>query len=232
MISCIQDEFNKPRRNWKSFQLLNYIRLLYLSWRGEKWIQRLWADTKCTWTHFQSLHNTKFWCYALLNTHNRYMYIGQTSQFAVKRYITHFHDFKSDVNRRIYRNLKKHGIESWILFPLEKFENKNDLYVQERFWMHTRRSHLINDPTSNECQPRRWDASNNSYSIARKPDLRPSQIERVRQRQLLQEKVRGRCKLVFTTTCWKKWATSSLLQLLNNFKAAHLRLYQWHYSTK
>ena len=65
------------------------------------------------------------------------MYIRETQQTLLKKFQGHIHDLKSDVDRRIYCHLRKQGAAKWIHFPLQKFQNKEDLLVAEKTWMHS-----------------------------------------------------------------------------------------------
>jgi len=91
------------------------------------------------------------------------------------------------VDRRIYRHLRKLGAAKWILFPLQKFQNKEDLLVAEKTWMHSRRGHLINNPFNWIKHPKKWDPKTKKFSKKNHPDIRQHQKERTTWRQQLQQ---------------------------------------------
>ena len=92
------------------------------------------------------------------------MSIGETEQILLKQFQGHIHDLKGDVDRRIYRHLQKLGPSNWILFSLQKFNNKLDLLVVEKTWMHSKRGYLINDPFNWTKNPKQWDPITKKYS--------------------------------------------------------------------
>lgn len=157
MAYVTQQELDKKRSNWKdSLSMIYLIRLNFSRCRGEKWIQLLWSKTECSTKDMENMHKEKFWCYALFNTKTKKFYIGETAQTLTKRLAHHVYDVKNEVDRNIFRYIRRHRVMNWMIIPLQHYQDKNTQKVDEKTWMHFFRTQLINDPMTWSKHPDLW----------------------------------------------------------------------------
>jgi group I intron endonuclease len=81
--------------------------------------------------------------YKISNTKNNFVYIGLTTREPTKRWKEHLYGAKKS-NRRLYRAMRKHGIENFnfeVIAHLDNFKNNEVLFIIEKEYIRQNNSY-------------------------------------------------------------------------------------------
>ena len=113
-------------------------------------------------------------------------------------------------------------MEYWLPFPLQNLPNKTQLKTKEKEWMHKWHSTLINNSTAWTRHPKLWNLSDAKYNKPNPLSRIPHQQKRLEKKLAWRYKWQGKAMMILRNNKWQKWATSTLIQFLNNIQAAHI----------
>lgn len=212
-------EFQNKRIDWKrTVHSLNFLRIFYSLWRGERWIKHIWLTLShlqhLTWDHFLKSYSTKGVVYLLFNTTTKKMVVGSTSQSMFIRFRSHLTGRVDNISRRAANYITNLGTHQWIILPLEYVPSKQLLHKQEGLWARRFRDFLINNPIELTLS---------------KPTKKPTAAKKLRDSlriPLLKQTTynwKSYIHLIRSTSIWKTWHELPLINLLLNIKRAKLQ---------
>lgn len=83
-----------------------------------------------------------YYIYALVNTTNNKIYVGQTTNLK-RRLSRHKHEaFVKNDKRPLYNAIRKHGLEKFDFIEIESHKSENEINDAEEFWIEFLQSHI------------------------------------------------------------------------------------------
>lgn len=143
----------RTKVDWMRVEVLMRYRIRIVQYRKEKWIERIMKEVMVEEKDKEKTKNeiilrnirSKEVVYIMFNTVTKDKYVGETSKGIMVRLRQHIMDSKRLRGRKVYKIMRRIGLEKFIIIPIAIVRDNTLRKKKERSVMHDLRTRLMND---------------------------------------------------------------------------------------